>query len=110
MIRSAVRWLGITGVAVALVCLCLHHGHSGAKGRCVPIPNMAFCILTSSVAAFLCKRYWLVFFSPFVAGVVGGLCVGYWLDSPFGCVVGLVVGMLVMLIPFGRSEAAQRRV
>ena len=89
---------------MVLVWLCLQHEHGGSKGRNVPVPNLAFCILMASLAASLCKRYWFVFAAPLVAGVVGGLCVGSPLDSPFGCVVGLVAGMLVVLMPFGKRS------
>lgn len=107
MITSVMRWCAIAGIVAVLVWLCLQHEHAGMKGRYVPIPNLAVCIISAAMATFLCKRYWLWFAAPFVAGVVGVLSIGQ-SGGPFGGVVGLVVGILVVLVPFGNRVTANK--
>ncbi len=92
------RWLAIAAVLVLLLLLCLQHEHAGMKGRCVPIPNLASCILVTAEAAFLCKRYWHSLAVPFVAGIAGVFGIAGQLYGPFGGVVGVLIGILVVLM------------
>jgi len=98
MVSSGLRWLGIAGVVTALAWLCLQHEHGGMKGSYVPVGSLTFCIICAAAAAMICKRHWLFLAAPFVAGVVGAIAIGPF-ASPFGGVVGLVVGFLVVLLP-----------
>jgi hypothetical protein len=108
-IKFAGRWLGIVGLVAALLWLCSHHGHGGAKGSYIPLPNVILCVFTAAGAAWLCKRYWLAVASPFVGGIAGVFGIARASAGPFGGAVGLVVGLLVALLPLGtkcrRAEA-----
>lgn len=96
------RWAAITVVAVALLWLCLQHGHGRAKGTYAPLPNMAASMCLAAAAAFLCKRYWLTMAAPFIAGIAGVFGIGDPHCGPYGGVLGLLVGLLMVLLPIGK--------
>ena len=73
-----------------------NHHQGGMKGGALSIQNVLVCCAVAVVAAFICKRGWLWFAAPFVAGVFGAL-----ISGPYGGILGLLVGCVVTLLPFG---------
>jgi hypothetical protein len=106
-ITSIIRWLIMGAVTILLVVVCSYHHHGGMKGSYIPISNIVTCMATASFAAILCKLYWRSFLVPAVAGVAGALGIGGHLYEPYGCVVGILVGLLVAFLPISLS-ARQR--
>jgi hypothetical protein len=106
MIRAYTRSLALIGVSAVVVWLCSHHEHGGVKGRCVPIPNIVSCIVVAAAAALLCKRFWLAFAVPFVSGVAGVFGAAGPFYGPYGGVLGFLVGLWILLLPFGRRPSS----
>ncbi|MCU0979792.1 MAG: hypothetical protein MUF25_11575, partial [Pirellulaceae bacterium] len=107
MIHSAIRWLAFFGVSGAVVWLCWQHEHGGAKGMAVPVPNVAACVVVAAVTAVLCRRFWLAFAAPFVAGLAGVLAIAEPRCGPYGGLLGILVGIWILLLPvvfhFGKA-------
>ena len=100
-IRFVIRWVGITAVVVALVWLASHHEHARAKGTYVPLPNVILCVVVAAIGALLCKRYWRTATCPIIGGIAGVFGIAERFAGPYGGVIGMLVGLLVMLLPWG---------
>ncbi len=84
---------------VALLAVVLWHRAEGrAKGTPVTWPNLIAILACATAAALLTKQLWSPIPTPFIAALAGAFgtfdphCV------PFGVVVGLLVGTLVVLL------------
>jgi hypothetical protein len=97
-VRSVFRWIGITSIGALLVWVCMQHDHGGMKYAYIPLPSLAIGVCLAACAAFLCKRYWLTVAGPLVAGLGGVFGIGH----PYGVVLGVAVGLLVILLPLGK--------
>ena len=93
-----IRWSLFAGAFVLLVWICTQHEHGGSKGRSIPLENVFASIGVSAVAAFGC-RFLSRIATPIVGGIAGGFGLMSTLDTPFGAVVGILVGSLVALWP-----------
>ena len=106
MLRTIIRWAAIIVVLAILAWVCSCHAHGRIKGGYVPLPNVILCILVAAVAAILCKHYWNSVTAPFVGGLAGAFGIAESFSGPFGGVVGLLVGVLIVCLPTGRRSAA----
>lgn len=99
----AIRYMLIAAVAVLLVIIIRHHDHGGVKGMPIPVGNVLCSVFAASVAATVCKlgfnrlAGWIA--TPFIAGIAGALGILGEFYSPYGGVVGLLVGTMVLLLP-----------
>jgi hypothetical protein len=90
------RWL--------LVVVCNGHDHGGAKGNAVPLFSVFSSIKFAAIATLLV----LLFLNstagkiaaPFVGGIVGvfGIQAENQLNGPYGGVVSLLVGIIIVLV------------
>lgn len=82
--------------------MCLIHDHGGVKGSFVPLEVVLYCLIASALAAHITCRGWHWLPAPFVAGVVAGLIAGMsnpvGLASPYGGILGLAVGVVVVVL------------
>ena len=94
---------------LALIAMILaEHANAGAKGRPVPIERIIACILVALTAAFLCIRFWRAWLAPLIAGIGGGLAAGV-LASPYGVILGFLVGLFVFVAYGVRSGQKWQR-
>jgi len=105
-IQFAFRLLVMLVIAAAIFALIDQRQHGRAKGTPIPFPNVLLCLMSAGVAGLVCKRYWIEYAVPFVAGVAGALGVFEPLSGPYGGVLGFLVGCLVLLLPFERKPRA----
>ena len=103
-ILPALRFVAILVIAAAILAWIAQHRHGRAKGTPIPIPNVALCLVIAGVAGSVCKRYWLPIAVPFVAGIAGAFGIFEPHSGPYGGILGLLVGCLVLLLPFGRRR------
>ena len=100
-VRPVVRWFTLLVVLAAISWIVFHHSHGGIKGIEIPVGNVASCVVSSVVGALICKRRWLGIAVPFIAGICGALGIVGQFYSPYGGVLGLLVGCGVLVVPFG---------
>jgi len=94
------RVLAMIPVVFGIVWLIAQHHHGGSKGDAIPVLDVATCVAISFVAAYSCKRFWFVTAVPFVAGIFGSFACGV-SGGLFGGVLGVLIGCLALLLPFG---------
>jgi uncharacterized membrane protein len=100
--------IGIGFAALALATrLGVNHGVGGLKGGYVPLENVVICVATAATMAYFVSHQWHWFPAPFVAGIVGAIFIGG-IDGPYGGILGLTVGVVVVTI-FGPTHQARRR-
>lgn len=101
-----VRWVAIATFLTAIAWLVVQHEHGRAKGTTVPFPNVLLCITCAYIAGFACKRFWIEFAVPFIAGIAGVFGIAETSSGPYGGVLGFLVGCLILLLPFGQQHSA----
>ena len=102
----SVRWLALVPIVAGIVWLMAQHHHGGIKGIVIPFLNVIFCIVSASIAGFVCKRLWIGFAVPIVAGITGVFGIAGQFYGPYGGVLGFLVGCVVLILPFGQRRAA----
>ncbi len=101
----AIRYIVIAVVIALLGIVIGQHEHGAIKGMPVPIANVLFCMFAAAVAAAICRfRFnrlagWIA--TPFVAGIAGAFGILGESYGPYGGVVGLLVGIIVLALPTG---------
>ena len=104
-----VRCVAAFAASAILVWLGLHHADGGLKGAYIPLPNLAVCIVVAATAGIVCTRAWSAIAAPALAGIAGVFGIGGQLYGPFGGIVGLLVGLIVVLVPFPWQISRERR-
>ena len=104
--QIAFRLLALLAIAAAIFWWINEHHHGRAKGTPIPFPNVLLCLISATVAGLICKRYWIEYAMPFVAGVAGALGIFESLSGPYGGVLGFLVGFFILVLPFDRKQPA----
>jgi len=106
--NSILRWIGVAIAVGLLAGVCSGHEHSGHKGSAVPLYNVVSSIVFSAIATLLVRILFNTtagrISAPFVGGIAGVFgnsskdLIGK-LSGPYGGVIGLLVGLIIILIP-----------
>jgi len=104
--QIAFRLLALLAIATAIFWWINEHHHGRAKGTPIPFSNVLLCLLSATVAGLICKRYWIEYAVPFVAGVAGAFGIFEPLSGPYGGVLGFLVGFFILVLPFDRKQPA----
>jgi dolichol kinase len=100
---SFLRWIGIVVATALLAFLCTKHDHGGLKGIPVPLEDVVASIIFAAIAAasikYGLKRTAAMVAAPFVGGIAGVFASGDQFYGPFGGLVGLLVGTIIVLVP-----------
>ena len=83
----------------ALAVLCQQTDHAGIKGTPVESWRLVPLVLTAAAAAVLGKRFLNSASGLFLGGIGGAFGIGDNFAGPYGGVVGLLVGAIVVVLP-----------
>ncbi len=106
---TILRWVGAAIAAGTVIRVCSQHQHGGMKGISVPLLTVAMITIVAAIAAavtrFGFKSSAGNIAAPFVSGIAGVFTAGYGSSSsgPYGGILGLLVGTVVVLIPLNRN-------
>lgn len=107
-----IRCIVIAAVGVLLAMVVRNHDHGAIKGMPVPMANIVYSVVVSVVVAAICKmrfkRLAGRMATPFVAGIAGSFGILSASYGPYGGILGLLVGTIVLLLPFGSISARYR--
>jgi len=107
------RCFGAVIVTAALAFVCSQHQHGGIKGGSIPLSTLKLIIIIAAMATaitrFGFKSGAAKVAAPFVGGIAGVFATGNAMCSPFGGIVGLLVGTVIAIIPLPHSGLLTRR-
>ena len=90
------RKIVLAFVIIMLAVLCALHHHGRTKGGYVPLIYVVSAVLCAVIAALICLRFSRTA-TPFVAGIAGAFGIIDPFSGPYGGVLGLLAGLLVLL-------------
>jgi hypothetical protein len=102
-VKTISRILLATLAILVIASLIAGRDHGGMKGLPVSLERVAFCIIAASVTAPGCAQAWRSFPAPFLAGIAGAIAAGEF-ASPYGGVLGLFAGVLIVAITPARCH------
>lgn len=111
-VRSVVRWVTIVAAATALVWVCYKTigEMKWSSFLILLILSLVVCMIVSTYVAFVCKSAGVTVVLPFITAIVGLFCMFavQKVGPPLGVVVGFLIGLMVVLLPFGKPSQPKK--
>ncbi len=106
---TPVRTVIVGCLVVLLVYCCLQSDHGGHKGTPLEAWRLIPLILAATTLSMLGKRYLNPITGMLLGGVGGAFGTLDYFAAPYGIVVGLVVGAIVITLPVADKPPLQRK-